>query len=115
LEGNPGRKNEAKMLRQQWTQIAKANDQLRESAQEILEQRQKIAEAEQQAQAIREGQDPKVMIEAARTERELAMAEQRNAQAMEGHGRKAQQELAIADARAASEIQIQTAKAMSEI
>ena len=115
LEANPGRKNEARALRQQWKQVAQANDQLRQSAERILEQRQKAMEAEQEAEAIRQRTDPKLLIEQARSEAELELARSRQGQAMEHHRAKHEQELAIADATAAAEIQREGAKAMAAI
>jgi hypothetical protein len=115
LEGNPARKNEAKALREQWKQIAGANDQLSKNSQEILQKRQEQAEAERQAEAIRMGQDPKVMIDLERSRSELAMANERNQQAMAHHKQKHEQELAIADASTAASIQRETAATLAKI
>lgn len=115
VQGNPGRKNEAKLLIGQWQNIAKANDQLRQSAERILEQRQKAMEAEQEAEAIRQRTDPKVLLEQARTQVELELAKARNEQAMVHHSEKHKQDLAIADASTAAQIQRDTAKVMAEI
>jgi hypothetical protein len=115
LEGNEQRKNEFKALMDQWKQIAQANDQLRENQKRILEQRQKMAEAQQRAQAIQDGSDPQLVIQAAESEAKTRMAQERQAQAMRNHQQKHEQELAIADARTAAEIQRATATTLADI
>jgi hypothetical protein len=77
LEQNPGRKNEAKMLRDQWNQIAKMTDDLKKAAQQIIEQRQQMAEAQRKAQAIQDQSDPEIQIKAAETQAKLQMSQQR--------------------------------------
>ena len=126
LEGNPQRKNEAKMLREQWNQIAKMADDLRKAAGEIMQKRAEMAEAQRKAQAIQDGQDPETVIKAAETQQKLQMSWQR-AQAkmqmdlerlkadMALQGQRQQAEMAMRDAETAASITRSNAETLASI
>jgi hypothetical protein len=126
LEGNPQRKNEAKMLREQWKQIAKMADDLRKAAGEIMQKRAEMAEAQRKAQAIQDGQDPETVIKAAETQQKLQMSWQRAQAKMQMdmerlkadialQGRRQQAEMAMRDAETAASITRSNAETMASI
>lgn len=115
LEQNPGRKNEAKMLRDQWNQIAKMTDDLKKAAQEIMQKRQEMAEAQRKAQSIQDQSDPNTQIKAAETQAKLQMSQQRANAKMAMDAQRLQADLAMQDATTAAAITRSNAEALSRI
>jgi hypothetical protein len=115
LEQNPARKNEGKMLRQQWVQVAKASDDLRKQAEKMQEQQQEQMRAQQEAMAIQQGTDPKIQIEAMRTQADIALKQQRQNAMLAMRQQKVQHDMTLSDAQTAAGIRQATAQTVSQI
>jgi hypothetical protein len=115
LEGNPARQNEAKLLRQQWNDIAKLTDQLRKNVQKMQEDQQKSQQAQARAQAIQGGQDPEFRLKVAEQQADLALRQNKQNVMLSQKAEKDKANMALADAKAASEIRLSAARTLSEI
>lgn len=115
LERNPARKNEARMLRQTWDQIAQGADVLRKTAERIAQQSAKAAQLRAQAQAVAQGTDPQVQLDAAKLAADIRNKETRSAARMQQDREKHMHALALDDARQAAEIRRTTAQTVADI
>jgi hypothetical protein len=120
LAGDKTRPGAARVLGEQWGQMAKVTEVLKkriaEQAQQAQEGQQKMA----QAQAIQQGQDPDIQIKAAKTAATIKLAQQKTAAQLamkrEKHdaematlGEKHAQDMALADAKTATGIRLKKA------
>lgn len=118
LEKNVSRKNEFDILNDQWKQLGKLHDEIIQRVSQLDEQRQQQMQAQQRAQSITNGQDPNVAIKAAQAQVDSSIKLEKARLDMASKQQKFQQKdtafrqgLAIADAKAGSEIMRQNAKA----
>lgn len=117
LAGDKTRPGAARVLAEQWAQMAKVAEVLKkriiQQAEEARQGQQKMA----QAQAIQQGQDPDIQIKAAKTAANIKIAQQKTAAQLamkrEKHdaemaviGEQHAQDLALADAKTASDIRL---------
>lgn len=114
---DPTRKEIFKLLSDQWKELAKATDELKalveQQAQEQQAQEQEMMAAQQQAGAIRGGQDPKTMIEAAKVESKIGLDRIKTQSALQLKSQKAMQGMAIADMQSAAKLRREAATAKS--
>jgi hypothetical protein len=110
MSADPTRKAVVKALTDQWNQMAKTTDQLRQAIeQQMAQQQQKQQEmmmAQQRTMAINNGTDPKVMVDQALAQHKIQLDNVKTASNLRHKEMKAQQGMAIADMQAASKIRI---------
>jgi hypothetical protein len=119
MEQDPTRKDIVQTLLDQWEEMGKQTDQLRnlveQQAEAQAKQEQEMQAAQQQAQSIRNGQDPDTMIKSAEAEHKMQLDERKTNFKLSENAKKTSQKLAINDMMAASKIRIasETAEAKS--
>jgi hypothetical protein len=115
LEQNPGRQNEAKMLREQWNQIAKMTDDLRKQVEQMQQDEAKRHEAELQAELIKRGMDPEIQLKAAAQEADIRLKKERQDAMLAMRKEKLDKDSALKDASVASQIELSTVRTASEL
>jgi hypothetical protein len=123
---DPSRKEILKMLTEQFKELSKSTDDLRKMIEQQQEQQakqqQEMAQAQQRAQAIGNGSDPKVIIDQALARHKMQMDEQKTQAGLMHKEQKARQgataavqKMQLADMTTATKIKLQqeTAKAKS--
>ena len=104
LAKDPSRKQETKMLGEQWQQLAKTHDQLLSHIEGQDEEAKQNELDQQRAQSINDGTDPMVQIKAAESGSKIKMAQQKTDAGLAMKAQKQAQSLALADAATASKI-----------
>jgi hypothetical protein len=106
LANDPVRKQEVAQLNEQFKQLAKITDDLKERMGEMQEQQAESAQAQQQAQAIEQGVDPQTRIKQATAQADIALKAQKNQAGIQQKWMKLRQDMTLKDLRSAADIRL---------
>lgn len=108
ISTDPTRREEFKILNEQFMSLAKVSDSLRDQIQKDMEQQQnaqaEAQAAQQQAQAIQSGQDPDTAVKVASAQVDARLKSAKVNQQLQQKQAKFEQDMALKDARTAAEI-----------
>jgi hypothetical protein len=106
IAANPTRKNELKILVDQWNKSAQFTQQLEKMLQDSQQKRAEDQAKMQQAQAIQQGVDPEIQLQASKQQAELMLKKQRQDIQMQMRQEKHMQDMTIADSSTAAQIEL---------
>lgn len=105
----PDKKDAVKALGAQWKQLAQATDHLKQTMQQMLEQKRDGQMKQQRAQQIQQGTDPDTQLKAAEVQAKVGMQQAKTNAALQQKAQKHAQSMALADASTAAKIERESA------